>query len=363
MAEAPDKESKTEEATEKKLRDAIEKGNIPVSREASIFASIAGMMVVAAFFLNEGFTRLAFTLKRLIDDPGGWSLDDGADATVLFYAIAWETGGAALPIIGILMAAGFAASLLQNAPSLAFERIKPDLSRISLTKGWQRVFGSRGQTEFIKSAFKFGAISIVLVVLLKSEQARIVNAMFMEPTDLPELILTVAMRLLAAVSVATIVLVAADLVWARFHWRRDLRMTRQEVKDEIKQVEGDPLVKSRLRSLARDRARRRMIAAVPRATLVIANPTHYAVALRYARDEGGAPLVLAKGKDLVALKIREVAEANQIPVVEDKPLARSLYERVEVDTMIPPEFYRAVAAIIHFLGAQGRGTRRTGLVP
>lgn len=358
MAEAPDKESKTEEATEKKLRDAIEKGNTPVSREASIFASVAGMIVIAALFLNEGFTRLAFSLERLIDDPGGWSLNDGADATVLFYGIAWEAGRSALPIIAILMAAGFAASLLQNAPSIAVERIRPDLSRLSLSKGWQRMFGSRGQTEFLKSVFKFGAISIVLAILLTSEQARVVNAMFIDPTDLPELILTIAMRLLAAVSVATIVLVAADLVWARFHWRRDLRMTRQEVKDEIKQVEGDPLVKSRLRSLARDRSRRRMIAAVPRATLVIVNPTHYAVALHYIREEGGAPLVLAKGRDLVALKIREVAEANQIPVVEDKPLARSLYEKVEVDTMIPPEFYRAVAAMIHFLGLHGPEARR-----
>ena len=144
-------------------------------------------------------------------------------------------------------------------------------------------------------------------------------------------------------------MVVADIVWSRFKWRVDLRMTRQELKDEIKQSEGDPLVKSRLRSLARDRARRRMIAAVPSATVVIANPTHYAVALKYDRAKGGAPLVVAKGVDLVALRIREVACRHSVPIVEDKPLARALYEAVEVDQWIPPEFYRAVAKILHFL--------------
>src|SRR5690606_31722062 len=135
--------------------------------------------------------------------------------------------------------------------------------------------------------------------------------------------------------------------------RRDLRMTRQEVKDEHKQIDGDPIVKARLRSLARDRSRKRMMAAVPRATMVIANPTHFAVALRYVREEGGAPLVVAKGQDLIALKIRQIAEENGIPVIEDKLLARSLYQSVEVDKLIPPEFYKAVAQIVFFLLSRG----------
>jgi flagellar biosynthetic protein FlhB len=154
------------------------------------------------------------------------------------------------------------------------------------------------------------------------------------------------------VAVATLVLVAADLVWSRLFWQRDLRMTRQEIKDELKQVDGDPIVKARLRSLARDRLRKRMMAAVPRATLVIANPTHYAVALRYVREEGGAPLVVAKGQDLIALKIREIAVEHGIPVIENKALAKSLYRSVEVDEMIPPEFYKAVAEIVFFLFAR-----------
>ena len=164
-----------------------------------------------------------------------------------------------------------------------------------------------------------------------------------------------------AVAVATIVLVAADLVWSRLFWQRELRMTRQEVKDEMKQADGDPIVKARLRSLARDRARKRMIAAVPRATFVIANPTHYRRGLRYVKEEGGAPLVVAKGQDLIALKIREIAAEHGIPIIEDKLLARSLYKAVEVDKMIPPEFYKAVAEIVFFLFSRRRlGPRPAG---
>ena len=142
-------------------------------------------------------------------------------------------------------------------------------------------------------------------------------------------------RLLSSLAVAVLVLVAADIVWSRLFWHRELKMTRQEIKDELKQADGDPIVKARQRSLARDRMRKRMIAAVPKATMVIANPTHYAVALRYVREEGGAPLVVAKGQDLIALKIREIAVQHGIPIVENKALARSLYRSAEVDKMIP----------------------------
>jgi flagellar biosynthetic protein FlhB len=203
--------------------------------------------------------------------------------------------------------------------------------------------------EFLKSLFKFSAIAFICLLLLKSEQQKVINAMFSDPTLVPELMLTMAMRLVSAISIATIVLVAADLIWARFKWHTDLKMTQQEVKDEYKQMEGDPMVKARMRSITQDRSRRRMLAAVPRASFVIANPTHYAIALRYERNEASAPIVVAKGKDLIALKIREIAEQSGVPVIEDKPLARSMYVNVEVDRMIPPDFYKAVAEILFFI--------------
>jgi flagellar biosynthesis protein FlhB len=348
-------EDKTEEASEKKVRDSIEKGSIPVSREAATFASIIGILIVMGFLVKESAMRLFVTLVRLVDDPAGWSLGSSADAASLLGAISTEAFKFLLPPLLTLGLFGVIASVAQNAPRLAFDRIQPDLSRISLGAGWSRIFGMQGHVEFFKSLLKFGGISAVVLALLSSEQSTFTNAMFTEPNALPELILAMIMRLLAAVAIATVLLVAADTLWGRIKWRRDLRMTRQELKDEMKQSEGDPLMRAKLRSLRLDRSRRRMMANVPRATMVIANPTHYAIALRYVREEGGAPLVVAKGKDLIALKIREIAEQNQIPIVEDKALARSMYDSVEVDKMIPPELYRAVAEVVHFIYGKKAG--------
>lgn len=355
MSEEADKESKTEQATEKKTRDAIEKGNVPFSREASTFASLLGIFIVTSFFLVNNVSRLNMSLERFIDDPGGWSLENSADAVGLFSTVGMDAASLLLPVVIILGLAGIASSLLQNAPSIVFNRIEPDLSRISIIKGWKRVFGVQGFVEFLKSVFKFGAISLIGFLLVEYFQIDLFNAMFVEPVTVPQLILTMVNRMLAAIVIATLVLVAADIVWSRVHWRQELRMTRQEVKDEHKQIDGDPIVKARMRSLTRDRSRKRMMAAVPRATMVIANPTHFAIALRYVREEGGAPLVIAKGQDLIALKIRQIAEENGIPVIEDKLLARSLYQSVEVDKFIPPEFYKAVAQIVFFLMGHGPG--------
>jgi flagellar biosynthetic protein FlhB len=170
-----------------------------------------------------------------------------------------------------------------------------------------------------------------------------------DPGDLPSIIMREIVELLLLLFVATAVLLVADLFYTRFSWFEKLRMSRDELKREVKEMEGDPILKARLRSIALDRNRRRMMAQVPKATLVIANPTHFAVALRYVREEGGAPMVVAMGQDLIALKIREIAEASNIPVFEDKALARSLYQSVKVDQMIPPAFYKAVAELIHLI--------------
>jgi flagellar biosynthetic protein FlhB len=349
MAESSDQDSKTEEPTEKKVRDALEQGNIPVSREAPIFASMAALMVIQTFLIGQGVQQLTLTLKSLLDDPDGFPLNTAADALNLLTVVGLEALRFLTPLVVTLAMFGLAASLLQNAPSLVLQRIMPDLSRISPLGGWSRLFGTQGLVEFAKSLFKLTSVAAVVALVLRSSEARAFEAMYTDPVALPEMILSIAMRIVSAVCIATIVLVAIDLAWARFHWRRQLRMTKQEIKDEHKQAEGDPLIKARLRSLARDRSRQRMIASASRATLVIANPTHFAIALRYNREENPAPLVVAKGMDVIALKIRKVAEENRIPVIENKALARALYEAVQVDQVIPAEFFRPVAEIIYFL--------------
>ena len=355
MSEGPDKDSKTEEATEKKIRDAVEKGNVPFSREAATLASLLGMIVIDSFFLASNIGQLNFSLARLIDNASGWPLQNGQDAVRLLEAIGMDAVSLLLPVVVILTAAGVLSSFLQNSPRLVLDRIQPKMSRVSISSGWTRIFGAKGQVEFAKATVKLIAVCALGLLLLRAALYDMLNAMFVEPSALPSLILTMGTRLVVAIAIATVVLVAADLVWTRLFWAQDLRMTRQELKDEVKQAEGDPHVKARFRSLARDRARKNMMAAVPRATFVVTNPTHFAVALRYVKEEGGAPMVIAKGQDLIALKIREIATAHSIPIIEDKLLARSLYKAVEVDKMIPAEFYKAIAEIVFFLFSRRGG--------
>ena len=245
--------------------------------------------------------------------------------------------------------AGVVASVLQNSPRFVLERIRPQMSRISLSSGWSRLFGVQGFAEFIKSLGKLCFVIAVLAFTVSEAQHRLLSGMITNPVAFGLVIRDVAINVLVSITLVMVMIAGADLVWSRFQWRQDLKMSRQEVKDEFKQSDGDPIIKARMRSLARDRARNRMMGAVPRATLVIANPTHFAIALKYVRDEDAAPMVLAKGQDLVALKIREIAEATGIPVFEDVALARSMYKQVSVDSMIPAQFYQAVAELVRIV--------------
>ena len=266
-----------------------------------------------------------------------------------------QIGSALAAVIFLLFLAGVGASAVQNLPQFVAERIRPQASRISPGAGWKRLFGVGGWVEFAKSLGKLAFVCAILAVVLKGVGGVLLNGMIMPSAAFGMVIRDTATQILVAIVGVMAVIAGVDLVWSRFHWLQDLRMTKQEVKDEMKQAEGDPVVKARLRSLARDRSRRRMMAAVPRATLIIANPTHFAIALKYVRDEDSAPLVLAKGQDLVALKIRGIAEANGIPVFEDKALARSMYKQVSVDSVIPSQFYQAVAELVRILYAKKSG--------
>ena len=349
-----DKESKTEEASGKKIGDAIEQGNVPFSREAPIFASILGLLVFLVFVARDQGAPFVQRLALLIEQPRNYAVETSQDVLHLVDVLSLEMGRFLLPILVILLVAGTAASIFQNAPRVVFTRIQPQWSRISPVSGWNKMFSLQGFVEFGKSLFKFLAIGCMSFMVLRADRHEIVNVMFVDPIGLPEFLLTLSVRLVSAVSVATIALVAGDLVWTRLRWQRDLRMSRQELKDEFKQLEGDPLVKARMRSLAQDRLRKQMMAAVPRATMILANPTHYAIALRYDQNENDAPMVLANGKDLIALRIREIAEKHRIEIVIDKALTRAMYDHVEIDRAIPAEFYRAVANLLVYVMTRKR---------
>ena len=359
MASEATSGEKTEEGSEKKTREAIERGNVPFSREASVFLSLGAMLAVASLMLRSSVPALSDAMAHLFANPTRDPFATTADTLTVFRYVADASMSFLLPILMILMMAGIVAGFAQGVPHLSLDRITPKWSKISPASGFKRLLGRDGQVEFGKNLFKLAIVCGVCTLVLRGEGEATLETLFVEPAALGGLILGMTARLIAAALAAFTLLAIGDLLWSRAKWKRDLRMTKQEVKDEQKELEGDPIVKAKRRSLAMERSRKRMMAAVPKATLVIANPTHYAIALRYVREEGGAPMVIAKGQDLVALKIREIAEKHLIPVIEDKALARSMYDRVEISQMIPAEFYKAVAELIHFLQARAPRAVRT----
>jgi flagellar biosynthesis protein FlhB len=342
-------DDKTEEPTEKRLHDAIERGEVAFSREAPLFASLCATLVALIFIIPGRAQTLLTALVGVIDDPAGWRIERGEDILALAGPVVIASTHFLLPTVILFTTAGVVASVVQSAPRIVVERIMPDASRISPRNGLRRMLGPRGWTDFLKSLIKLAAVIAVATTMLVGQKVVLLTAMDNDPGTLPRRVLDLSVKAIAAVLVATVTVAAADLAWSRILWRRDHRMSKQELKDELRQAEGDRMIKARLRSLRLDRSRKRMLSAVPRATMVVVNPTHYAVAMRYVRAEGGAPIVIAKGANFIALKIRSIAEEHNIPVVEDKPLARSLYAAVDVDRPIPAEFYRAVAEIVHLI--------------
>jgi flagellar biosynthetic protein FlhB len=349
MSDTEDRESRTEEASEKKLRDSVEKGNVPFSREVPTLFSLLAVIAGALLLLPMAVERMTRAMQVSFAEAGLRHIEHRNDALALFSGLGREIAIAGGPLLLILMLAGIAGSLVQNPFQITWERVEPKWSRLSPREGLRRLFGIKGLAEFAKSVFKFSAVSLISYLVVKSELADMIASLIRPPQLLPGALLQLSVKLIAWIALAALVLATADMFWSRFSWRRDLRMSKQEIKDEHRQAEGDPMVKHRFKMLARARASRRMMAKVPKATMIITNPTHYAIALRYDRTEDAAPVVLAKGLDQVALRIRALAEEHDIPIIENKPLARALYEKAALDAMIPPEFFRAVAEIIHYL--------------
>ncbi len=354
MAGSGDRDDRTEMPSERRLNDARAKGNVPVSREVNILGVLVAATLALCLVVQDAARQLSQTLAGLLENAGAWRLEVGGDASQLLSTVGVAGARAVAPIIGLLALGGLLGALLQNRPTAVLERISFKGSRISPSTGWQRLFGWQSQIDLAKALFKLAALGALSAVIAFGMWVEIVNMTLTEAAAVGPDLLRFAIRAFAIMALASLLLSASDILVVRALWKRGLRMTRQEVKDEHKDQEGNPLLKAQRRSRARDRLRRRMLADVSRASLVVANPTHYAVALRYVRAEGGAPRVVAKGRDNVALTIRRIAEEQGIPVVEDKALARSLHDRLDVNQMIPTELYKAVAEILLFLRARGR---------
>lgn len=343
-----DQAQKTEEPTAKKLSDARNKGDVAQSREiASWFMLLAGALAVA-FFLPGSARRVIDATRRFVEQPHQISLEPEALRGLLadvVFTVGWAL---ALPI-GLFLLAAIAAPLVQFGILFAPERLKPSPQKISPIAGLKRMFSLRSVTELLKGLVKIGLVAVVAVVVIlpTADRLELFPSMAL-PTTLG-ILYDLGLRVFAGSVIVMTALALLDLLYQHYEHHKKLRMTRQEVRDEFKQTEGDPHVKARLRQIRTERARQRMMAAVPGADVVITNPTHYAVALKYDRDLMEAPKLVAKGVDEVAARIRERAEECEVAIFENPPLARALHASVDLDDYIKPEHYQAVAEIIAFI--------------
>ncbi len=348
MADDRDASQQTEEPTQRRLDEAQSRGDIVKSQEVGTFLMLGGGTLAIAIFgasAAEGFVR-GFSV--FLAQPDQISVDPGAimgliRVTLLQAALLFG------PVLAFLVAVAFGAQLLQHRPVFAPERIMPDFSKISLRSGMGRLFGLDGLTNLGKGIIKILIVGAVVWTTLWPMRGELGGALDENPAALASDMKYLLMRVLIAVLSVLAIVAALDYFLQRYRFVQRNRMTKQEVKEEFRQTEGDPAVKARIRKIRMEKARKRMMAAVPEATVVITNPTHFAVALKYEQGKMAAPVCVAKGIDALALRIRAVAEEHKVPIVENPPLARALYAAVELDEVVPPEQYKAVAQVIGYV--------------
>lgn len=347
MAEQDDSE-KTEEPTQKRLDDARQKGQVATSREINHWFVILGGTIFVLMLLPSMMRDLAVSFRPFLEQPHAMPVGSGALDAVMRDVLLGAAAALAVPII-LFVAAALASGLAQHGFLVSFESLKPKLEKISPLKGFQRLFSSKSLAEFVKGLLKLAIVGTVCVILLLPELRTIDTTLGSDLGTLLGLMHSLAARLLIGVLSVMTLIAALDFLYQKFQHTKQLRMSRQDLKEEFKQSEGDPIVKQRLRQIRLERSRRRMMAAVPGADVVVTNPTHFAVALVYDPDKMSAPKVVAKGVDALARKIREVATEHSVPLIENPPLARALHAGTEIDEEIPAEHYKAVAEIISYV--------------
>ncbi len=353
MAEENDAAEKTEDPTQKRLDDAHDRGDVAKSQEVNTWFMIAGATLVLSTFSGSIGGGILTPLRNLV--ANSWMIR--ADGPGLL-ALAQHLEVALIAALGVplllLMLAAVAGNMVQHRLVWSGESLKPKLSKVSPLAGAKRVFGKQAAANFLKGLFKVAALGAVMTAVLWPERHRLDAMIRFDPAAILGTTTALTLQLLGAV-VAMLALVAiADYFFQYRQWFERQKMSLREMKEEFKQSEGDPHIKGRIRQLRHARMKKRMMAAVPKASVIITNPTHYAVALSYERGMS-APVCVAKGIDTIALKIREVAKAHDIPIVENVPLARALHATVEIDDEIPVEHYHAVAEIIGYVMGLKRG--------
>ena len=347
MSDDTEESSKTEDPSAKRLEDARKRGDVSKSQEVTTWFALAGIGAVIALMASWTATNLMQELKIVMANADRYEVG-GNQFGAFFTSLAQSIIGAAIVPMVILTAFAVLGNLIQHRPLISIDPLIPKLSKISPLTGFGRLFSRDSLINFVKGLFKLGVIATVMFFTLWPERNRLDTMVQGDPATILITVERLTLKVIwAALAIVTVIAIA-DLVYQRNRWWTRHKMTLQEVRDEYKQMEGDPKVKGRIRQLRMERGRQRMMGQVPKATVIIANPTHYAVALKYDRNMA-APLCVAKGMDDLALRIRAVAEENDVPVVENPPLARALYAAVEIDQTIPGEHFKAVAQVIGYV--------------
>lgn len=353
MVEQNKDQEKTEQATPKKREEARKKGQVAKSRDV---ASVAVLLACLVFFWfgASGMVEKAMSLTRWLLAQSAQFNVDCNNIQSLSIGLIYKISALLFPLFLTAFSIALLANYLQVGFVLSAESVQPKLSKIDPIKGFQKLFSIRSLVELAKNIFKISIVGFVVYMTARGEIENFIPLMEQSVWGILIYIGRVAFKIVLMVCLALIILAILDYIYQKWEFEKNLKMTKQEVKDESRQTEGDPLVKARTRRLQRDMARKRMMASVPEADVVITNPTHLAVALRYDQADMFAPKVVAKGAGFIAENIKDIARKNNVPIVNNKPLARVLYKHVDVDEMIPANLYRAVAEVLAFVYSRKR---------
>lgn len=342
-----DDSSKTEEPSQKRLDESRKKGQVVQSRDVGSLIMLGAGALVVLGISPWMMGRLLQTARVFLERPNDFSLETPG-TTLIFQEILLALSFTLLVPLIILLIAAYVSGVVQFGLLFAMDKLGFKWEQVSLIKGFGRMFSMRNVVEFLKGVAKISLVGVACFMIIWPELSHIERLVISPVQIILPTLGAMTFKLTVVVLAVLAVLAAGDYLYQRYAHLKQLRMTKQEVKDEHKQAEGDPHIKSKLRQIRNQRARKRMMANVPKATVVVTNPTHYSVALKYDASMG-APKVVAKGLDAVALRIRELAREHRVPIVANPPLARSLHAAVEIDQEIPGEHYKAVAEVISFV--------------
>lgn len=360
MAEPAESGEKSHEATPKKLQDARKKGQIPKSADLNASAAYLGLILALTILGPTTLLDAASKLSHLLSDPAAFIAIDGTTDSVTLAGLMKEVGiSSLLPLFSIPAIAVLLSLLGQQAFTFAPSKIQPKLNKISPIASVKNKYGASGLFEFLKSALKLVVVSLLMLLFLRSTFPDMLHVISLEPSQISALLGLQILSFLTIIFGMSLIVGGIDYLWQVAEHHRKHRMTRKEVEDESKEAEGDPHNKQARRQRGYEIAMNQMLADVPEAAVVIVNPTHYAVALKWDANSPNAPVCVAKGVDEIAARIREVAHAASVPIHSDPPTARSLYAHIDVGKEIWPENFRAVAAAIRFAQSMNTSRRNT----